>query len=94
MRSPRGIIAVLHLVIYLLRTVGKTELNLLEDETAAQRPRRPGELGAILFVAANLDLAPDDLEGRAAYERMLRARVEREYARQGMRDVKYDLQLP
>jgi hypothetical protein len=93
LQSPRSIIAVLHLVIFLLRTVGKTELNLLEDETAARRPRRPGEISAVLFVGADIALAPDDSAGRAAFEHTLRARVEREYLRQGMRDVRYDLQL-
>jgi len=92
-QSSRSIVAVLGIVIFLLRTVGKTELNLLEDATTAGMPRQAGDLDAVLFVAADVNLGSDDAARRAAFERVLRARVEREYSRHGIPDARYDLQL-
>lgn len=92
-QSSRGIVAALGIVIFLLRTVGKTELNLLEDALTAGAPRTPGELDAIPFVAADIDISSDDPAGRAAFEQTLRARVERAYRRLGIADVDYDIQL-
>jgi hypothetical protein len=92
-RSWRGVIAVFSIVIFVLRTVGKAELNLLEDATTTRVPRRAGDFDAVLFVAADVPIAPDDVAARAAFERLVRTRVERAYRRQGMRDVRYDLQL-
>jgi hypothetical protein len=87
------VIAILGIVVFLLRTVGKVEWNLLEDATAAGMPRRAGDFDAVLFVAADVPVASDDVTGHAAFERLVRARVERAYRRQGIRDVRYDLQL-
>jgi hypothetical protein len=92
-QSWRSVIAVLSSVIYLPRTVGRAELNLLEDATSARMPRRTGGFDAVVFVATDIPIAPDDLAARAAFERLVRTRVERVYRRQGMRDVRYDLQL-
>lgn len=92
-QSWHGVIAVLSIVIFVLRTVGRAELNLLEDAASARTPRRTRGFDAVLFVAADIPIAPDDLTARAAFERMVRARVERAYRRHGMRDVRYDLQL-
>ncbi len=41
----------------------------------------------------NTTSVAEDAAGRAALERTVRALVERQYAREGMPDVDYDLQL-
>jgi hypothetical protein len=45
------------------------------------------------MVAANRDLNPDTAAVRARWERFVRAWVEREYARQSITPVEYDLQV-
>ncbi len=85
--TVRSMVAATRIVLFFLRTVTRAELSLLLDESTS-RPRE-----AMLFVAANVRLAPDDRTGRARLERLVRSVVERHYARQGIRDVEYDLQI-
>jgi hypothetical protein len=79
--------------MYLLRNGRRLELDLLRrntpDPPSSQLPEAPE---FILLVAANVRLSPDPA-ARTAFERELRAVIERRYARQGIADVRYDLQL-
>jgi hypothetical protein len=50
-------------------------------------------LPAALLVAANVGLAPGDIAARDRLERAVRLQVERQYARQGITNVAYDLQI-
>lgn len=56
-------------------------------------PVEPVGYGRVLFVGLNTTSVAEDAAGRAALERTVRALVERQYAREGMPDVDYDLQL-
>src|SRR5687768_566452 len=91
--STRRLVAATQVVIFLVRVLGKTELDLLRRPLFSPGPAMPPELAGILFVATTVNLRVGDPAARDRLERLVRAWVEREYARQGIAPVEYDLQL-
>jgi hypothetical protein len=91
--SPGQVIAATRIVIFLLRAVGRTELDLLEFRTAPRAQDTAVGVGGVLFASAAVSLRPGDAAARSRLERMVRHRVVREYARQGISPVEYDLEL-
>jgi hypothetical protein len=91
--STRRIVAAAQVVVYLVEHVGKTELDLFRLAPDSAAAPEPGERRAILFVAVAVRRAPLDPTASARFERDLRTRVERAYARQGITPVEYDLQM-
>lgn len=91
--SVRAIVAATQVVIFLVRDLGKTELDLSERgaelPSAGRRPRA----GAILLAAVVVERPPEDALPRTDLERQVRERIERAYARQGITPVHYDLQV-
>ncbi len=88
----RELLAASQVVLFIL-VEARVELDLLRGRGAPPQALTPGRPGAILFVAAHLGWAASDADLTARYERGLRARIERYYARQGIGAVPYDLQL-
>jgi len=89
--SARSIIAATQVVIYLLRHLGKTELDLSDRAPQVRPAGTRSEVGITLFAAVVIARPPDD-EARARLEQQVRERIERYYARQGISPVYYDLQ--
>jgi hypothetical protein len=91
--SRRAILAAIQVVLHLLRTM-RVELDLLRTPETGDAPPspQPGAPGAILFVTAVLEL---DAGGREALPsaQALRSFIERSYARQGIPDVEYELEI-
>ncbi len=92
MSSP-SIVAATQIVLVMLRTIGRVELDFVQREQRAATQFQPYRLAGTLLVAANAAVAPGDAEAVARLERMIRTLVERQYARQGIPDVEYDLQM-
>jgi hypothetical protein len=91
--SPAATMAATQIVIFLLRLLIRAEL-VLHTYPAGQLPDSyPVGVGGILFVAAEAAVRRDDTAGRADLEQLVRRRIERAYARQGIRDADYDLQV-
>jgi hypothetical protein len=91
--SPREIIAAIQIVIFLLRRVGKTELDLLDRPADPSMSRQSGGPDPVLLAAVNTGISDQDARARVRLEQVVRARIERDYTRQGIVPVTYDLQL-
>jgi hypothetical protein len=89
--STRSIIAATQVVIYLLRHLGKTELDLSDRAPQVPPTGTRSEVGMTLFAAVVIERPPDG-EARARLEQAVCERIERYYARQGISPVYYDLQ--
>jgi hypothetical protein len=90
--SLRAIIAATQVVIYVVRDVGKTELDLSQrGPLPAQRIVR-SRVAMVLFAAVIIERPAGDADEAARLERQIRERVERYYARQGISPIYYDLQ--
>ncbi|HZS02714.1 MAG TPA: hypothetical protein VFE37_28640 [Chloroflexota bacterium] len=75
--------------MFLLESTRSIELRLVPR--GQQPPAR--RLPAALLLAADVALPPGDLAARDRLERTVRLQIERQYARQGVPDVEYDLQV-
>ena len=91
--SPDAASAATRIVLFLLRITRSTELALLSDDRFVPAARRALERFGLLFVAANVDLSVDNPAARGQLERLVRWQVERQYARQRIPAVAYDLQI-
>jgi hypothetical protein len=91
--SRRGVVAATHVVLFLLRLLGRAELNLLRIPPESMVQPRQADPGAILFVATPLDAAMSQAEAHERLERIVRAEIERQYGRQGLLPIAYDLQI-
>jgi hypothetical protein len=91
--STRSIVAATQVVIYLVRYLGKTELDLSDRAPEVPPAGARSEVGIALFVAVVAERPPEADEARAGLERQVRERIERYYARQGIAPVYYDLQV-
>jgi hypothetical protein len=91
--SSRDAVAATRVIIGLLRSYGRTELALSPVARSLPGERHRAEFRQVLFVAMDLELLPGDTMTREDVERMLRAQVERQYARHGIPSVDYDLQI-
>jgi hypothetical protein len=86
--------AATQIVVFMLRLLTRAELILHTYQPSDLVPDRFSlGFGAVLFVAADAAVRGDDTAGRAGLERLVRRHVERAYARQGLRDIAYDLQI-
>jgi len=90
--STRSIIAATQVVIYLVRYVGKTELDLSSRAPQVRPDGTRSEVGVTLFAAVVVEQPPEDDEARVRLEGQVRERIERYYARQGITPVYYDLE--
>jgi hypothetical protein len=88
-RSAPEVGAASRVVIAMLQSARSVELRLISHSPAAVVQRLP----ATLLVAADVALAPGDGTARARLERTVRLLVERQYARQGIVDVDYHLEI-
>ncbi len=91
--SSSTIVAATQIVLFLLRTIGRIELDFLQREQRPSARPLPYRLTGILLVAANMAIEPGDAEALVRLERTIRAQVERQYARHGIPGVDYDLQV-
>jgi len=89
---PR-LLAAVQIVIHFIRTYGRVELDLLERPTSLRTPTGAPRPPGTLFLSRVVHLPMDTLETRAQLESLVRAHVERRYARQGVTQVSYDLEL-
>jgi len=91
--SPAEIVAATQITMFLVRGIGRTEIDLLEASTT------PASIGVqaagrfSLLVGATPRARVRENLPSPALERIVRARVEREYARLGVASVEYDLQM-
>jgi hypothetical protein len=91
--SPPEIVAATQIVIFLVRGIGRTEMDLLEESElrASGGPRATGRFALLVGVTPRARVR--ESLSSSALEQVIRARVEREYARQGITPVEYDLQI-
>ncbi len=92
-RSSRGAIAATGIVIGLLRSYGRVELRLTPAPTSPLGASRRAEFRQVLFVAVDLAQSSSDVAARQELEHTIRTQVERQYARQGITAVDYNLQI-
>jgi hypothetical protein len=90
--STAHVRAATQIVAFLVQVVGKTEIDLLRQSDMARPAGRPGE-GDFLLVAANRELSVDNGPSARPLGAIRSGWVEREYARQGIAPVGYDLQM-
>ena len=90
--SP-DVLAATQVVIFLLQTVGRLELDLYRFPPHLLPHRDTRGRGGILFVSGNVSLRSANALARTRLERLIRAQVERQYARYGTRPVDYDLEI-
>lgn len=91
--SVRSIIAATQIVIFLVRHVGKMELDLSDRGSRPAPPEARPDVSTVLFAAVIVERPPEDADEAARLERQIRQRVERYYARHGITPVYYDLQV-
>jgi hypothetical protein len=91
--ASRDAIAATRVIIGLLRSYGRTELALSPAARSLPGQQRRAEFRQVLFVAVDLGVAPGDAVASDDVERLIRAQVERQYARHGIPNVDYDLQI-
>jgi hypothetical protein len=91
--SVRSIIAATQLAIFLVRDLGRIELDLSERGARPAPPEARPDASTILFAAVTIERPSGDAGETARLERQIRERVERYYARQGIVPVYYDLQV-
>jgi hypothetical protein len=89
MRSAPEMAAATRIVVSLLQSTRGVELRLISRGPSALVRRLP----AALLVASDVTLSPGDNAARARLERTVRIQIERQYARQGVLDVDYDLEI-
>jgi hypothetical protein len=77
----------------MLRAIGRLELDFIQREQLPTAPLQPYRLTGTLLIAANVAVSPSDAAAIGHLERMIRSQVERQYARHGVPDVIYDLQV-
>lgn len=69
------------------------------NSTSYAHPPRPAETprpivpGGVLFAATTTSLSPDNAPARDRLERIVRGYIERQYTRQGIMPVAYELEL-
>ncbi|SRR5581483_3756788 len=91
--APARLVA-LRIVLHLLRSM-RVELDLLRGSAAEEAgiAVQPGSPGAFIFVTAMWDAEHGHPVSAPDFEATLRAHIERSYARQGISDVDYELEL-
>src|SRR3954452_24895312 len=92
-RSSRGMAAAARIVIFLLRTIGSAELQLLPVPSAPTVRHLPSSAAMILLIACTVELSATDAAVKDRLERVVRTQIERNYAREGISSVAYDLQI-
>jgi hypothetical protein len=91
--SSSTIVAATQIVLFLLRVIGRLELDFIQPEQQPSALLQPYKLIGTLLIAANVALPPGNAAEVARLERMIRSQVERQYARHGLPNVDYDLQI-
>ena len=92
--SAPGRAAALQIVVHLLRSM-RVELDLLRGAAAEEAgvAVQPGGPGAFVFVTATSDAENGRPVSDPEFEVELRVRIERGYARVGIPDVDYELEI-
>jgi hypothetical protein len=85
--------AATQIVVFLLRTTPRAELALLSRGAFVRSPRGASERFGLLFAAVQVRRPRAQTTARGWLERLIRAQVERAYAREGLTDVQYDLAI-
>src|SRR5205823_6676647 len=89
LRSALEVAAATRVVFVLLQSTRSVELRLISHSPSSLVRRLP----AALLVAADVALSPGDAAARARLERTVRIQIRRQYARHGVFDVDYDLEI-
>ena len=92
-RGRRSAAAAIQIVILLLAEGARVELDLLHATVPGPTPTPAKEFQGNLLAAATFAQASPDDATRFYWENWLRPRVERAYARLGITDYRYDLQV-
>ena len=91
--SSQAIRAATQVVLYLLRYVGRTELDMLRATPNPRSRRDQAAPGSILFVTTTTGVSLGDDVARGHLERIVRGYIERRYTRHGIMPVAYVLEL-
>jgi hypothetical protein len=91
--SRSSIAAATGVAINFVRRYGRIELDLIESPPDLRQPVAGAGVLATVLLSVNVWLRPSTAETRGEVERRLRQQVERQYARQGISSVLYDLQI-
>jgi hypothetical protein len=91
--SSSTIVAATQIVLFMLRAIGRVELDFIQRHQQHMAHDEPYRLVGTLLVAANVVVGVGAAAEIARLERMVRAQVERYYARHGIPSVDYDLQI-
>ena len=91
--SRREILAATQIAIFFVREVGRTEAELLRLPSIPTGRGSERAVRTVLFAAATVRASVRDRVSSAVLERVVRAYVERTYARQGITPIEYDLQM-
>ncbi|HZS02270.1 MAG TPA: hypothetical protein VFE37_26375 [Chloroflexota bacterium] len=93
LRSRSMMLAAAQVVIYFMRAHGRIELDLLQHAPPLRIRAGGRQLTGTLFLSSMVRLPADTPETRAQLDAEVRSEVERRYARYGITQVSYDLQL-
>ena len=85
--------AATQVVVFLLRRTRRIELALLSRETFVPPVQEPPERFGLLFVAAHVGRPYGESVARVTQYRLIRALVRRAYAREGITDPEYGLEI-
>lgn len=91
--SPRHVLAATRVVIFLLRYLGRTQLDLVRGDQGLAGGGPQARRSDVLLVSAVIPRLHGDDAARVRLERLLRARIEHEYGQVGLRPIAYDLQF-
>ena len=92
--SAQASLAAIRVALYLLRTM-RIELDLLRGAAADEAgvAAYPGNVGAVVFVTATSDSPDGRPVSDPVFETEVRARIEGIYARFGIPNVEYELEI-
>ena len=85
--------AATQVVVFLLRTTRRLELALHSRDAFVRPTRGAPERFGLLFVAAQVRRLHDRAAARGWLERLIRSQVVRAYAREGIAELDYELEI-
>lgn len=89
--SPRHVLAATRVVIFVLRYLGRTQLDLVRVDQEPVGGRSQAQRSDVLLVSTVIPRLHEPDATRLRLERLLRTRVEHAYGQVGLRPIAYDL---